>query len=330
MLTDCIHQNKIDFALCFWPMFHLSSPLFPPSFSSIAVPAPIIGDGANSTVLLVSVVGSVVLLIILISAFVISRRSASSLPFFNLLLAVSASSLPDETSSSESCQESPHTHTHIRWMMTCHTRDLIDSTDSWRDAISSLCICRRSSPNSSPSPELMAVILAAGYFLPLRLTLRREKNERGKRRGAKKKKEQQEVQWDKRALRRRRRRAGGRDGEASGGFAVTQSQGVNQPAGQSAVTQMGLHADGAASPRGVNHSAPVCLLLFVGLFSWNHLCVFVRSPCLCDCLSLQPSRCFTQPLLYACDDRCHCAAAAVVGLQGGAAITQPFTIIAQP
>uniref|UniRef100_A0A8C4HL87 receptor protein-tyrosine kinase n=1 Tax=Dicentrarchus labrax TaxID=13489 RepID=A0A8C4HL87_DICLA len=39
-----------------------------------AVPAPIIGDGANSTVLLVSVVGSVVLLIILISAFVISRR----------------------------------------------------------------------------------------------------------------------------------------------------------------------------------------------------------------------------------------------------------------
>uniref|UniRef100_H3D9Y9 receptor protein-tyrosine kinase n=2 Tax=Tetraodon nigroviridis TaxID=99883 RepID=H3D9Y9_TETNG len=34
----------------------------------------IIGDGANSTVLLVSVVGSVVLLIILISAFVISRR----------------------------------------------------------------------------------------------------------------------------------------------------------------------------------------------------------------------------------------------------------------
>lgn len=38
------------------------------------VPAPIIGDGANSTVLLVSVVGSVVLLIILISAFVISRR----------------------------------------------------------------------------------------------------------------------------------------------------------------------------------------------------------------------------------------------------------------
>uniref|UniRef100_A0AAQ4RRC1 receptor protein-tyrosine kinase n=1 Tax=Gasterosteus aculeatus aculeatus TaxID=481459 RepID=A0AAQ4RRC1_GASAC len=43
-----------------------------------AVPAPIIGDGANSTVLLVSVVGSVVLLIILISAFVISRRSKYS------------------------------------------------------------------------------------------------------------------------------------------------------------------------------------------------------------------------------------------------------------
>lgn len=44
------------------------------SLLSPIVPAPIIGDGANSTVLLVSVVGSVVLLIILISAFVISRR----------------------------------------------------------------------------------------------------------------------------------------------------------------------------------------------------------------------------------------------------------------
>lgn len=38
------------------------------------VPAPIIGDGANSTVLMVSVVGSVVLLLILVTAFVISRR----------------------------------------------------------------------------------------------------------------------------------------------------------------------------------------------------------------------------------------------------------------
>lgn len=46
----------------------------PPHFLPPPVPAPIIGDGANSTVLLVSVVGSVVLLIILISAFVISRR----------------------------------------------------------------------------------------------------------------------------------------------------------------------------------------------------------------------------------------------------------------
>lgn len=46
------------------------------SLFSPIVPAPIIGDGANSTVLLVSVVGSVVLLIILISAFVISRRWA--------------------------------------------------------------------------------------------------------------------------------------------------------------------------------------------------------------------------------------------------------------
>uniref|UniRef100_A0A3Q2GNR2 receptor protein-tyrosine kinase n=1 Tax=Cyprinodon variegatus TaxID=28743 RepID=A0A3Q2GNR2_CYPVA len=46
----------------------------PFEFMTNSVPAPIIGDGANSTVLLVSVVGSVVLLIILISAFVISRR----------------------------------------------------------------------------------------------------------------------------------------------------------------------------------------------------------------------------------------------------------------
>uniref|UniRef100_A0A3Q2EFE3 receptor protein-tyrosine kinase n=1 Tax=Cyprinodon variegatus TaxID=28743 RepID=A0A3Q2EFE3_CYPVA len=44
----------------------------PFEFMTNSVPAPIIGDGANSTVLLVSVVGSVVLLIILISAFVIS------------------------------------------------------------------------------------------------------------------------------------------------------------------------------------------------------------------------------------------------------------------
>lgn len=33
-------------------------------------------------------------------------------------------------------------------------------------------------------------------------------------------------------------------GEASGGSAVTSSQGANQAEGQSAVTQMGLHADG--------------------------------------------------------------------------------------
>uniref|UniRef100_A0A1A8BLZ6 receptor protein-tyrosine kinase n=1 Tax=Nothobranchius kadleci TaxID=1051664 RepID=A0A1A8BLZ6_NOTKA len=46
----------------------------PFEFMTNSVPSPIIGDGANSTVLLVSVVGSVVLLLILISAFVISRR----------------------------------------------------------------------------------------------------------------------------------------------------------------------------------------------------------------------------------------------------------------
>ncbi|XP_027541787.1 ephrin type-A receptor 4 [Neopelma chrysocephalum] len=39
-----------------------------------AVPSPIIGDGTNPTVLLVSVAGSVVLVVILIAAFVISRR----------------------------------------------------------------------------------------------------------------------------------------------------------------------------------------------------------------------------------------------------------------
>ncbi|KAM8904371.1 LOW QUALITY PROTEIN: ephrin type-A receptor 4-like [Spinachia spinachia] len=46
----------------------------PFEFMTNSVPAPIIGDGGTPTVLLVSVVGSVVLLIILISAFVISRR----------------------------------------------------------------------------------------------------------------------------------------------------------------------------------------------------------------------------------------------------------------
>lgn len=40
----------------------------------LPVPSRIIGDGANSTVLLVSVSGSVVLVVILIAAFVISRR----------------------------------------------------------------------------------------------------------------------------------------------------------------------------------------------------------------------------------------------------------------
>uniref|UniRef100_A0A4W5P6M1 receptor protein-tyrosine kinase n=1 Tax=Hucho hucho TaxID=62062 RepID=A0A4W5P6M1_9TELE len=50
----------------------------PFEFMTNSVPAPIIGDGTNSTVLLVSVVGSVVLLLILISAFVISRRWGSA------------------------------------------------------------------------------------------------------------------------------------------------------------------------------------------------------------------------------------------------------------
>uniref|UniRef100_A0A8C9TU84 receptor protein-tyrosine kinase n=1 Tax=Scleropages formosus TaxID=113540 RepID=A0A8C9TU84_SCLFO len=53
----------------------------PFEFMTNSVPSPVIGDGANPTVLLVSVVGSVVLLIILISAFVISR---SRCPLFLL------------------------------------------------------------------------------------------------------------------------------------------------------------------------------------------------------------------------------------------------------
>ncbi len=40
----------------------------------LSVPSPIIGDGANSTVLLVSVIGSVILLLIFIGVFIISRR----------------------------------------------------------------------------------------------------------------------------------------------------------------------------------------------------------------------------------------------------------------
>lgn len=54
--------------LIFWGCLTLMLPfLFP-------VPSPIIGDGTNPTVLLVSVAGSVVLVVILIAAFVISRR----------------------------------------------------------------------------------------------------------------------------------------------------------------------------------------------------------------------------------------------------------------
>ncbi|XP_036409671.1 ephrin type-A receptor 4-like isoform X2 [Megalops cyprinoides] len=46
----------------------------PFEFTTTSVPSPIIGDGANSTVLLVSVIGGVVLLLFVIAAFVISRR----------------------------------------------------------------------------------------------------------------------------------------------------------------------------------------------------------------------------------------------------------------
>lgn len=56
--------------------FHLLGPPPPCDLHVIVIPVPsrIIGDGANSTVLLVSVSGSVVLVVILIAAFVISRR----------------------------------------------------------------------------------------------------------------------------------------------------------------------------------------------------------------------------------------------------------------
>ncbi|XP_061097172.1 ephrin type-A receptor 4a [Conger conger] len=46
----------------------------PYEFMTTSVPSPIIGDGANSTVLLVSVIGGVVLLLFIIGAFFISRR----------------------------------------------------------------------------------------------------------------------------------------------------------------------------------------------------------------------------------------------------------------
>lgn len=55
-----------------------------------------------------------------------------------------------------------------------------------------------------------------------------------------------------------RRGAGAPGRGASGGFALTQSQGVNQGAGRSAATQMGLHADGAAAPQGVVSHARLC------------------------------------------------------------------------
>lgn len=79
MHGSSVKHNDVDFSLCLPLTFLTSTSLFFPFFHSLqilfaTVPAPIIGDGANSTVLLVSVVGSVVLLIILISAFVISRR----------------------------------------------------------------------------------------------------------------------------------------------------------------------------------------------------------------------------------------------------------------
>lgn len=116
-------SSYFDFALFLLFLFNLFSLLSP------IVPAPIIGDGANSTVLLVSVVGSVVLLIILISAFVISRRWASlptpalpsnSVPSAFCLSLFLGTQMRDVLLSAgkSSCQEmevtqkSTHIHTH--------------------------------------------------------------------------------------------------------------------------------------------------------------------------------------------------------------------------
>lgn len=114
-------------------------------------------------------------------------------------------------------------------------------------------------PRPSPSiSQLVAVILPLVIFscctLLTAATRMRERREGG--------------QWDKREKVGDRIERG-RGWEASGGFAVTQSQGVNQRAGQSTITQMGLHADGAASPQGVKpHTLSACVCVCVRF----HMC----------------------------------------------------------
>lgn len=62
---------------------------------------------------------------------------------------------------------------------------------------------------------------------------------------------------------------------------MTQSQGVNQRAGQSTITQMGLHADGAASPQGVKpHTLSACVCVSLCLCALPYvLGVRVRTSC---------------------------------------------------
>lgn len=78
---------------------------------------------------------------------------------------------------------------HIRWVMTCHTGDVIDSSDSWRDAISDPSLpvsCIHPPllsflvvPPSPPSISLLAVVItAAGYFPLLRFSVRQAKKKK--------------------------------------------------------------------------------------------------------------------------------------------------------
>lgn len=109
-------------------------------------------------------------------------------------------------------------------------------------------------------------------------------------------------------------------GEASGGSAVTSSQGANQAEGQSAVTQMGLHADGPSLLR-VLTTLPLSaglfrqkkkekLMVFCTVWRLNHwLCVFPLFLHVTPSLSVPAGGC-PSLVLYACDGRCCFAAAA--------------------
>lgn len=184
--------------------------LLPPPLPSFSVPAPIIGDGANSTVLLVSVVGSVVLLIILISAFVISRRWVLSLCPFCFVSLPHSSQMRGVmlNNRKSSCQEMDitlkHTHTHTHtdrqpdslcssltsdewWLatpemwLTAPTAEEMQSVTPHSLSSASIPASRVSANLPLSISQLVAAILAASYFLPLRLADRREENERRKK-----------------------------------------------------------------------------------------------------------------------------------------------------